>query len=54
MIIINFIKTFFMFLATVGIMIAAEKEIKTNDSIDNMIIKTISGYILKRVDDYKY
>ena len=28
--------------------------VKTNDSIDNMIIKTISGYILKRVDDYKY
>ena len=28
--------------------------VKTNNSIDNMIIKTISGYILKRVDDYKY
>ena len=27
---------------------------KSNNSIDNMIIKTISGYILKRVDDYKY
>ena len=28
--------------------------IKSNDDIDNMIIKTISGYILKRVDDYTY
>ena len=28
--------------------------IKSNDDIDNMIIKTVSGYILKRVDDYKY
>lgn len=27
---------------------------KSNDSIDNMIIKTVKGYILKRVDDYKY
>ena len=28
--------------------------IKTDDSIDDMIIKTVKGYILKRVDDYKY
>ena len=27
---------------------------KSNDNIDTMIIKTISGYILKWVDDYKY
>ena len=27
---------------------------KSNDVVDNMIIKTVSGYILKRVDDYKY
>ena len=25
--------------------------VKTNDATDNMILKTISGYILKRVDD---
>ena len=27
---------------------------KSNNSIDNMIIKTVKGYILKRVNDYKY
>ena len=27
---------------------------KSNPQIDNMIIKTVNGYILKRVDDYKY
>ena len=27
---------------------------KSNNSIDNMIIKTVNGYILKRVNDYKY
>ena len=35
------------------------KETKTEymnytNSIDNMVIKTVSGYILKRVEDYKY
>ena len=28
--------------------------VKSNNAIDDMIIKTVKGYILKRVDDYKY
>ena len=28
--------------------------LKNNNSIDNIIIKTVKGYILKRVEDYKY
>ena len=27
---------------------------KSLDSIDDLVIKTVSGHILKRVEDYKY